>query len=104
VSVKNNPEEGDGLADVLEPTSLCACPERTSTFYFSGWSGSDFWRTFMPSSWQTRAAAKKLARGPYRGLDFATHHLVLAMPWGFFRVLDDKGHVTACAAAERPPI
>lgn len=87
----------DGIADVLEPL-------RVSTFYFNGWSGSDAWRVLTPQSWQTRAAAKKLARGPYKGLDFAHHHLVLAMPWGFFRVLDERGRTSSWAAPERPPI
>jgi hypothetical protein len=100
--VKDNPNWKDGIADLLEPVR--ADPERTSTFYFNGWSGSDAWRVLTPQSWQTRAAAKKLARGPYKGLDFTRHHLVIAMPWGFFRVLDDKGHVTSCTATERPPI
>ena len=93
----------EALADILEPEPKLD-PARTSTFYFNGWSGADVWRTLTPQSWQTRAAAKKLARGPYKGLDFENHHLVIAMPWGFFRVLDDKGRVAATTATERPPL
>lgn len=64
-------------------------------FRFSGWAGWDFWRRYLPESWQARAAAKKLLRGN----DFETGkgRLVVQMPMQSYEVVDAAGHVKPCA-------
>lgn len=81
---------------------------KTITFRFSGWTGWDLfrfegrapfpfanllwsflWIFFWPTQGhQTKAVAKALLEGPYKGFDFKNHHLAIAMPWGGFEVKD----------------
>lgn len=85
----------------------------TIVFRFTGWSGWDLFRFTGQASfpfatilwsilwvffWPTRAAqvrriANALANGPYRGFDFATHRLLIAMPWGAYEIVDACGQV-----------
>lgn len=85
----------------------------TIVFRFAGWSGWDLfrfegrapfplatilWSILWVFFWPTRGAqvrriARAMAQGPYQGFDFATHRLIVAMPWGAYEVVDETGRV-----------
>lgn len=87
------------------------------TFRFTGWTGWDafrfegraafpfamfLWSALWLFFWPTRGAmVKRVARAQarmYPGLDFATHALLVTMPWGTFRVKDARGAVEPAQA------
>lgn len=57
------------------------------------WTGLDVWRALLPPTWQVRAAARKMLRGPWAGLDPALVGLVLETQWGAFRIVSSDGRV-----------
>ena len=65
----------------------------TLVFRFEGWAGKDSWRSLTPLKWQASAAARKLLRAGYMGVDLKATVLLIQMPGRSYRVLDDRGRV-----------
>lgn len=63
------------------------------TFRVHGFTGWDVFLGLLPERWQARLIARRLLRESYRGLDLGQVRLVVLLPRGAYRVLDDAGRV-----------
>lgn len=79
---------------------------REISFSFSGYSGWDAWRNILPKSWQTSDVALSLIRDLKKGssvpLDFVETPVFIVMPWGCYRILDEKPTLKPAARGRAP--
>lgn len=78
---------------------------KTIVYRFAGYSGfPDVLLSLLPKLRQVKAIARRILRGPYKGWNFENPFasLQVQMPWGTYRVLDERGNVEPCSSAAGP--
>jgi len=64
-------------------------------FRFMSFVGREFWKNWLPPTWQVRHIARRLMKkgNPWGGADPNKTPLVLSTPYGAYRITDRQGHV-----------
>jgi hypothetical protein len=60
---------------------------------FMGFTGWDMHWYAFPERWQASRVARELLRTTYKGIDLTTTRLIVKMPRGAYRVVDQTGKV-----------
>lgn len=67
---------------------------RNLGFNFAGFAGGEFWKNWLPYTWQAKSVAKKVIRSVYKDLDLSTTPLYINMIDASYRVsLDPTGRL-----------
>lgn len=65
-------------------------------FRVGGYSGLDVWRYIMSPKWQARSVAKQLLKKVWKGANPAETEMIVELPVGNFKLVNDKGDVEPC--------